>query len=260
MIGAMTCAWLRKTIATGLAAVASCLIVSCGSSPHEGADSQPTSTFVPIATSSTTTLPPTTTTTTSGIAVPDVVGMQVNAARFFLHIAGFFPVAMNTPCQKSSADSQSIAQSLSIPGPLPHVNVGATPLSPGTLRPKGSFVGITWSRCFPNGTYVPKVTGLTFGAAVTAVHAAGLTWSCFSTGTTTSTVRSTTTSSVAPPSTSLTTTTDSSASGSDHLSIGHVVATTTTTPAQTVLSQSPSPGLKVGAGTPVTITMHGCPQ
>jgi beta-lactam-binding protein with PASTA domain len=171
-------------------------------------------------------VPPSTTSTTSGVAVPNIIGMQPNAARFYLRTAGFVPFPLNRSCLTRNADAQSIVESLEIPGHPAHGTVAAipsSPLAPGTVLRTGSFVGITWSGCWPNGTTVPTVTGLAFGAAVKSLYAAGLKYSC----------------TAAPPPAS---------------------TTTTARGLPTVTTQSPAAGTKTTAGTPVAITMRKCPR
>jgi beta-lactam-binding protein with PASTA domain len=157
-------------------------------------------------------------------------------------------VPLNAACNKGTLASQSVVASLSLPGKPPDVRVGALPLMPGTPLHKGARVGITWSDCYPKGSAVPLVTGLTFAHAVHLLHLAGLNWACYSVGTPTTTTHphATTT----RPSTTTTTTT----------------ATTTTTPPapltqpQTVLNQGTRAGTTVRAGSVVTLVMHHCPQ
>lgn len=232
--------------------------------------------------STTTTTRPTTTTTTStsttmvtrGVAVPNVIGLKIMAARFYLRLAGFFTVPLTMPCNKGTLTSQSIVASLSIPGGPPSYSVGAVPLLPGSFRPKGSFVGITWSGCYPDGAVVPKVAGLTFGAAVNLVHVAGLTWACYSSATTTTTtVRPSTTTTVParsstttrPPGTTSSTsvrstTTTKPAAPAGTPSVSHAATTTSIKAPQTVLSQAPSPGTVLTPGAPVSVIMSACPQ
>jgi hypothetical protein len=166
--------------------------------------------------------------------------MKIDLARFYLQTAGFTRVPLNAPCNKGTLASQSVVASLAIPGRPPDVNVGAQPLVPGTLLPKGSRVGISWSGCYPAGTTVPAVTGQTFAAAVHLLHLAGLDWACYSVGgPTTTTTKSTTT----------TTTTTS-----------QPTTTTTRPPAPVVLSQGTEAGTVVHAGAVVVLLMHHCPQ
>ena len=161
-----------------LALVAPWALASCSSSPgHQQAVRR---------TTTTTTAPPTTTsssvttTTKAEVAVPNVIGLKIDAARYILHAVGFGTVPLNTVCNKGTLVSQSVVAALSVPGHAPFYAVGATPLMPGDMRPKGSIVGITWSDCYPNGTSVPAVIGLKFLQATHDLHVVGLTWSCFS--------------------------------------------------------------------------------
>ena len=163
------------------------LLAACGSSPGQArkaaSGKKPTTTTsVTLPASSTTT-----SSTTPGVVVPNVIGMKINAARFFLRTAGFYSVALNTPCNKGNLMSQSIVASLSVPGSPPHRDVGATPLSAGSALPKGSLVGISWSGCYPDGTVVPAITGLTFVGAAHQLQLMSLKWACYSTGSTTTT-------------------------------------------------------------------------
>jgi hypothetical protein len=205
--------------------------------------------------STTTTTSPPTTTPPQGVGVPDVVGMKIDLARFYLKTAGFATVPLNTPCNRHTLPSQSVVASLSIPGRPPNVTVGAQPLVPGTLLPKGAPVGITWSGCYPAGTTVPPVTGHTFASAVHLLHLAGLAWACYSVGgptttttrrTTTTTTKPVTTSTAGPTSTTTTTTSPP--------------ATTTAARPATVLSQGTNAGTVVQAGATVSLVMHHCPQ
>jgi hypothetical protein len=228
-------------------------LASCGHSPAPRAAPATTTTS-----STTTTTSPTTTTPPQGVGVPDVLGMKIDLARFYLRTAGFATVPLNAPCNKHTLPSQSVVASLSVPGIPPNVTVGAQPLVPGTVLPKGARVGITWSDCFPAGTTVPPVTGHTFAGAVHLLHLAGLAWACFSAGgpttTTTTTRRATTTTtrpattSTAGPTSTTTTTTATPA------------ATAATARAATVLSQGTNAGAVVPAGSTVTLVMHHCPQ
>ncbi len=253
--------------------VMSCVLASCSSSPTPRRRTAPstTTTTTLAATSTTETLPP-----APGVAVPNVIGMKITPARFYLRVAGFFTIPMTAPCNKGTLTSQSIVASLSVPGKLPHANVGAVPLVPGTPRPKGSLVGITWSGCYPGGSVVPKITDLSFAVAVNLLHTAGLSWACYSVATTTTTRPPATTTrpptttttrpvtTTAPPSTepptSTTSTTMRETSTGATSSVAHVVTSTTLKPPQTVLSQDPAPGSLLTPGTSVTITMHACPQ
>jgi beta-lactam-binding protein with PASTA domain len=183
--------------------------------------------------------------------VPNVIGLKVAPARFYLRTAGFAPIPFNKPCSAGTLASQSVVVSLSVPGKPPTVTVGALPLVPGTSRPKGSRVGITWSECYPDGTQVPEVTGQTFSAAVHLLHQSGLNWACYSSGTTTTTH---------PPATTTTKAADATTSTDATTTIPPSTTTTTTKPPQTVLSQSTPAGTAVRAATVINLVMHHCPQ
>jgi beta-lactam-binding protein with PASTA domain len=172
--------------------------------------------------------------------------VKLKAARSTLHAAGFATVPFNKACTKGTPASQSVVAALSVPGRPPDVKVGSAPLAPGTLRPKGSSVGITWSGCYPSGTEVPLVTGHTFASAVRKLHLAGLDWACDSSGP----VTTTTAAAAATTSSSAATTTAAGAP-----------ATTTTAPkTPRVLSQSIAAGSVVPAKTVVTLVLRHCPQ
>lgn len=270
----------RHGRATALVSVviAACLIAACGSSSPRvrGTTSSKQSTTTTMLTTTSATSTTSTTLNPLGVAIPDVIGMKLTPARFFLRLAGFFTVPLTVPCNKGTLTSQSIVVSLSIPGGLPNRNVGAVPLVPGSTRPKGSFVGITWSGCYPDGAVVPMVAGLTFGEAVNLLHVAGLTWACYSsvTATTTTSARrapattvpapssTTTTSPSTTSSTSVTTTTParSVVSSAGTPSISHAVTTTTLKPPLIVLRQAPSPGTVLRPGAPVSVVVSACPQ
>ncbi len=240
-----------------LALVAPCALASCSSSPGHQQAVRRTTTTTTAAPRTTTSSSVTTTTITGGVAVPNVIGLKIDPARYILHAVGFGTVPLNTVCSKGTLASQSVVASLSVPGHAPFYAVGATPLVPGTIRPKNSIVAITWSDCYPNGTSVPAVVGLKFLQATHDLHVVGLTWSCFSMdsdpATTTTTADPTTTTTAPPPSTSSSTTTTTT----------HPPTTTTTTtkpPEPVILTQSPTAGAIVKASTTVTLTMHACPQ
>jgi beta-lactam-binding protein with PASTA domain len=232
---------------------AACVLAACGNSPARP-DTAPTTTT--SSTTTTTTAPPATTTTTTlpaGVGVPNVIGMKIDLARIYLRTAGFTTVPLNMPCNKGSLPSQSVVASLSIPGRPPDVTVGAQPLAPGTLLPKASRVGITWSGCYPAGTTVPEVTGHTFFSAVHLLHLAGLTWACYSVGeptTTTTRPRTTTTRPVTTGTVEPTSTTTTAPSATE----------TATLPPTTVLMQGTKAGTLVPAGAVVALIMHHCPQ
>jgi len=197
------------------------------------------------------------------VAVPDVIGMKITPAHFYLRVAGFLTINLNAACFKGTLVSQSVVVSLSVPSKPP------VPLLPGAPRPKGSYVGITWSGCYPEGSVVPNITGQTFGTAVHLLQLAGLTWACSSVGTTTTTrppttttTRPPTTTTTRPPTTTTThpptTTTNAGTSLGVTSSVVHLVASKL--PPQTVLSQNPTPGTMLRPGMPVAVTMHACPQ
>jgi beta-lactam-binding protein with PASTA domain len=230
----------RAVLASCGVLAAACALAACGNSPAPRA--------APTTSSSTTTSSTTTTTTTTlppSVAVPNVVGMKIDLARFYLWTAGFVTVPLTPPCNKGTPISQSVVASLSVPGRPPDVTVGAQTLVAGTLLDKGALVGITWSGCYPAGTEVPQVVGHTFANAVRLLHLAGLNWACFSVGgpTTTTTTRS------ARTTTSSTTTTTPAP---------QAVATAAAQPV--VITQGTKDGTLVQAGTVVDILMHHCPQ
>ena len=257
--------WRAKVFIAVL--ITACLAAACGNSPPRergGSSSTKDTTTTQLQTSATSATSTTSTTPKpAGVAVPDVIGMKIMAARFYLRLAGFFPVPLTVPCNKGTMTSQSIVVSLSIPGGPPNWSVGAVPLVPGFTRPKGSYVGITWSGCYPGGAVVPMIAGLGFGAAVNLLHVAGLTWACYSSTTTTGPARSSTT--TRPPSTTsslsiTTTTTRPAASTGGTPSVSHAVTSTTLKAPQTVLSQSPSAGTVLRPGAPVSVVLSACPQ
>jgi beta-lactam-binding protein with PASTA domain len=174
------------------------------------------------------------------VAVPNVIGMKIAAARSTLRSATLPAISLNTACNKGTLASQSVVSSLSIPGKAPTFDVGAVPLSPGMLVAPGTRVAITWSGCFGDSVEVPVVVGLTLAAARHTLRAVGLNWACYSAG------HGTTTTS-APP---MPTTTSDPAT------------TTTEAPKapQTVLTQSPAAHASLRPGATVSLTMHRCPQ
>lgn len=255
---------MRRTnrVAAGLGIfVGGCVLAACASGPSPDdleANSAPTTSS---STTTSTTLPPVTIPTsaprpaTTGVVVPNVIGMKPGRARLVLRSVGFVPVAFNTPCHKGTTASQSIVAALSVPGTGQDARVGATALTPGSTRPARSSIGVTWSGCFPNGSVVPDVAGLTFDKAVHRLHVAGLAWACFSvppkhTKTKGSTDRATSSS---DPSTTTSTTKPSDSS------------TSSTTSGQAanqpnVLSQGTKPGTVLKAHTVVDFVMRHCPQ
>jgi hypothetical protein len=201
--------------------------------------------------------------------------MKIDLARFYLKTAGFALVALNAPCNKGTLPSQSVAASLSIPGRPPNVNVGAQPLLPGTLLPKGAGVGITWSGCYPAGTTVPFVTGQTFAGAVHLLHLAALNWACYSVGesptTTTRPPRTTTTrpprtTTTRPPRTTTTrpdttsTADPTSSTATTTTTLPLPPTTTTATLPERVIAQGTKGGTATQAGAVVALVMHRCPQ
>ncbi len=245
----------RTAVAGPVAIVAVCVLSSCGSSPtaeqkNAGHTAVSTTTVAPTSSTSTTTP---SSTTTPGVTVPNVIGAKIAAAHAALRAVGLPSVPLNTPCNKGSLASQSVVSSLAIPGTAPDLRVGAVPLPPGAVVPPGTRIGITWSGCYGDTATVPAVVGLTFAAARHALHAVGLTWACYSVGkeTTTTTTRARTT-----------TTSDSSTSSSAApvTTAPTPVTTTTVKPRPTVLTQTPGAGTVLHPGTPVSLTMHICPQ
>jgi beta-lactam-binding protein with PASTA domain len=203
------------------------VLAACGS----GSSTKPkTATRRVPTTTTTTTTAPTTTTSRPGVTVPNVIGLKIAVAKSDLAAVGFPSVGLNAPCNKGTLVSQSIVSALSIAGKPPDVRVGAVPISPGTPVAPGTRIGITWSGCYGDHATVPDLIGLTFAAARHALHAAGLTWACYSVG-----GAATTTSH--PP-----------------------VTTTTMHHVPTVLSQDPPAGTVLHPGTPVSLTMQRCPQ
>ena len=203
-------------------------LAACGSG--SGAKAKSATRRVPRTTTTTTTTTTSTTTTQPGVTVPNVIGLKIAEARAELAAAGFRSVGLNAPCNKGTLVSQSVVSALSVAGKPPDARVGAVPLSPGARVPPGTRIGITWSGCYGDHATVPNVTGLTFAAARHALHAAGLTWACY-------TVGGTATTTSRPPAT-----------------------TTTVHRVPTVLSQDPPAGTVLHPGTPVSVTMHRCPQ
>jgi hypothetical protein len=117
--------------------------------------------------------------------VPNVIGLRIAAAQDALTGAHLRPVSLNRACSKGTLASQSVVDSLALPGPAPNFALGARPLAPGSYVPAHTLVGMAWSGCFGGGTAVPEVVGLTFGAARQSVVRAGLTWTCQDQSTTT---------------------------------------------------------------------------
>jgi beta-lactam-binding protein with PASTA domain len=232
------------------ALLTACLLASCGSGPTAAQrkavrDILTTTTTKPPPT---TAAPSSTTTSQPGVAIPNVIGLKIAAARAALRAAGFTSVNLNTPCNKGTLASQSVVVSLAIPGKAPNVTVGAVPLAPGVTVAPRTRLGITWSGCVAGTPEVPAVVGLSFAAARQALHGVGLTWACFSVGkpATTTTTHAHKDASTSVPSTTTTTTPP--------------VTATTVKVVQTVLTQSPAPHTVLQPGATVTLTMHHCPQ
>jgi hypothetical protein len=259
---------MRHTIrvAAGLGIlVGGCALAACAATPSPDDLEANSGTTTTTTTTTSTTLPVVTIPTTvarptiPGVVVPNVIGMKPGQARLVMRSAGFVLVPFNAPCHKGTTASQSVVSSLSVPGPGQDARIGATALTPGSARPARSRIGVTWSGCFPNGSIVPDVTGLSFAKAVHRLHVAGLTWACFS----------------VPPShskhSSTTKSPDNSSSPADDTS----TTTTTTKPPDSptgstaaskasnqpsVVSQGTKPGTVLKAHTVVDFVMHHCPQ
>ena len=234
----------NRVAAPGIAVLATaCILTSCSNgqtAPQKKAvhDIRPTTTTT-TATTTTTSTSSATTTTQLGVPVPNVIGLKIGPARAALRAAGFTSLSLNTPCNKGTVASQSVVDSLAIPGKGLDVRAGATALRPGASTPTGTQIGISWSGCFGGASEVPALVGLLFPAARRAIHAVGLTWACFSVSpaaATTATHPAKTTSTKAPG------------------------TTTTVTVAPTVLTQSPSANSVLQPGATVTFTMRRCPQ
>ncbi len=179
--------------------------------------------------------------------MPNVIGLKILAARAALHGVGLPTVGLNHPCNKGTLASQSVVSSLSVAGPPPNPNVGATPLEPGAMVPPHTRVAVTWSGCYGDRSVVPSVVGLTFSVARHSLRSVGLAWACFSVGAATTTT--------SPP----TSTTTSSMSTTSSTTLA-ASTTTTVKPPAAVLSQSVPAGTVLRPGTPVDFTMHRCPQ
>ena len=221
-----------------------CVLGACSTTPSSSdTDDDTPLAIAPMGPTTTpTTVAPATrppTSATAGVLVPNVIGLKVAPARTALEDLGFVVMSFNVPCRRSSPASQSVLASMEVPGRGAAVKTGATPLLPGTARPAHSSIAVTWSGCYPNGTVVPSVVGLTFAKAVRQLHQAGLTWSCFSSPKGAGTVATT------PD--GATTTTAALTTLSAH---GGNIVQSQGSPAGTVLK----------AHTPVQIVMHHCPQ
>lgn len=234
-----------------------CTLASCSDTPARRAASTTTTSST---TSTTPTLPPTT--LPQGVGVPNVLGMKVDLAHFYLKAAGFTWVPLNARCNKGTLQSQSVVASLSIPGRPPNVTIGAQPLLPGTPLPKGSRVGITWSGCYPAGTTVPLVTGRSFAGAVQLLHLAALNWACYSVGPnpTTTTTHAPRTTTTGPVTTSTTDATSSTTTTTTTAPPPATATATTATLPERVIGQGTKAGTTAPAGAVVALVMHHCPQ
>ena len=153
---------------------------------------------------------------------------------------------LNRPCNKGTLLSQSVVDSLALPGKDPIApDVGAVPVAPGTKVAPGSRIGIIWSGCYGDAVVVPDVVGLSFAAARRAIVETGLTWACYSVGKSTTTTSNSTSSSVTS-----TTTADTSLPS----------PAPTKTPRGIVLTQNPQAGGALRPGSTVALTMRACPQ
>jgi hypothetical protein len=245
-------------------------LAACGTSPSPDdleansgtttSTTSTTSTTLPVVTIPTSASGP----TTPGVLVPNVIGMKPSQARLVLRSAGFVLVPLNTPCHKGTTTSQSVVSSLSVPGAGQDARIGATALTPGSARPARSRIGVTWSGCYPNGSIVPDVTGVSFDKAVHRLHVAGLAWACFSvppthskhSGTTGSS--DTSTSSADDSSTTSSTTTTTTTKPRDSSTSSTAAGTTANQPS--VVSQGTKPGTVLKAHTVVDFVMRHCPQ
>jgi len=253
------------SVGTGIAVV-SVVVAACGSAPatDESSRAGRTTTSTTDSVTSSSVQPAT------GIAVPDVIGQKVAAARDALRGAGLRSIGLNVPCTKGTTASESVVDSLALAGRAPTPDAGAIGIEPGTKVPPGTRIGIRWSGCYGNAVVVPEVVGLSLAGAKHSIKGAGLTWACFSiekpttptsatssTSTTASSASSTTsptsptsTTSSLPPTTSTTTTSTT---------IGPV-SPTTLPPPGVVLSQDPRAGGVLRPGATVALTMRSCPQ
>ncbi len=221
-----------------------CLMGACGTTPSSSdADDDTPLAIAPMGpTTLPSTVPPPTRPSkaaTAGVLVPNVIGVKVAPARTALEDLGFVVLSFNIPCRRASPASQSVLASMEVPGKGTDVKTGATPLLPGTSLPAHSSIAVTWSECYPNGTVVPSIVGLTFAKAVRQLHQAGLAWSCFSSPKDAGTVATT----PDPATTTTAALTALSAHG------GNVVQ-----------SQGSPAGTVLKAHTPVPIVMHHCPR
>ncbi len=227
----------RRHAATGTGAILAVVLASCSSSPSgeqgQHADRSSTTVTATAITSSTTSTQP-------GITVPNVIGLRIAAARRALRDVGLPLVDLNKRCTKGTLASQSVVDSLALPGKAPTPDVGAVPVEPGSKVPPGSPIGITWSGCYGNVVVVPAVVGESFAVARHTLSEAGLTWACYSVGRSS---RNTSTTSTPTTTTSVTTPTPAAPQ-----------------PRGIVLTQDPQTGGMLRPGSTVTLTMRACPQ
>jgi hypothetical protein len=237
MMGAVHRRTVRVTLGAGMIAV-TCALSSCGdsSAPHRPAAHHATTTSSTTTTTGPVPVPSVPTTTRPLVAVPNVIGLRIGAARIALRGADLGSISVNTACNEGTLASQSVVVSMVLPG-SPAPRLGATPILPGAMVPRGSTIGLTWSGCYGTGAVVPDVVGQPFAAARRTLEKAGLAWACYSL--------------VKPRTPSTSTASTSTASTS---------TTTTVAPAGIVLRQLPVPGGVQHPGAIVSLTMVRCPQ
>ncbi len=225
--------WRRHAV-TGMGAVLAFVLASCSNSPPgdqgQSADRPATTATVTAITASSAS---TTATTPPAVAVPNIIGLKIAAARSALRDVGLLSVGLNKPCNKGTLLSQSVVDSLALPGKEPTPNVGAVPVGPGSRVPPGTRIAITWSGCYGDTVVVPDVVGLSFAVARDAITGAGLTWACYSVERPRK--KSSSTTSLTSP-------------------------TTTQQAPGVVLTQNPHTGAVLRPGATVALTMHACLQ
>jgi beta-lactam-binding protein with PASTA domain len=236
--------WRRHAV-TGIGAFLAVVLASCSSSPSrdQGLHAHRTTTTAPVTaiTSASAAV-----TTQPGVAVPNIIGLKIAAARSALRDVGLLGVDVNKPCNKGTLLSQSVVDSLVLPGKEPNLNAGAVPVAPGSKVPADTRVGITWSGCYGNAVVVPDVVGLSFAVASDTITGAGLTWACYS---------------VERPRKKTSSTTSSSTTVSSTSTASSLTSPTTTQQTTgVVLTQNPHPGAPLRPGATVALTMHDCPQ
>ncbi len=237
----------RRPAAAGAGAVLAVVLASCSGAPSgdQGHDAHRSATR-PTVTAVTTTPTSATAATQPGVAVPNVIGLKIAPARTALRDVGLHNVGLNRPCNKGTLVSESVVDSLALPGKdLIAPNVGAVPVEPGSKVAPGARIGITWSGCYGDAVVVPEVVGLSFAAAKHAIVQTGLTWACYSVGKAATATSSITSSSTTPTSTASTSVPSPA---------------TTKTPRGVVLTQNPHPGGLLRPGATVALTMRACPQ